>query len=176
MVPTLCLGFLAATRRRVRLTGADTAHWWTGPRWWSMSESGPQVRDWRTTARAVLLPALLGVDLVGAVVAHRNDVRGEPLGVGRSLDVRRPGVVLLWGTGLSPPLLSLPVAAVVSRWPSRLRVLAALFAVGGMMEPVFWGRRPCPLHARVLVAAHVSLATILAVVANPPAVVASPRS
>jgi hypothetical protein len=141
-----------------------------------MSEWRQQGRDWRATARAVALPALLVVDLVGAVVAHRNDVRGEPLGVGRSLDVRRPAVLLLWGTGLSPPLLSLPVTAVVSRWPGRLRVLAALFAVGGMMEPLFWGRRPCPRHARVLVNAHVSLATALVVVSRPPTVAANQRS
>jgi len=107
---------------------------------------------------------------------HRNDLRGEPLGVGGSLDVRRPEVLLLWGTGLSPPLLSLALAALMSRRPRRLRVLAVLFAVGGTMEPVFWGRRRCPWHARALVAAHVTLATALAVVSSRPAMVAAPRS
>jgi hypothetical protein len=102
------------------------------------------------------------VDLFGAAAAYRYDIRGEPLGVGRSLDVRRPTVLALWGSALSPPLAALPVVIALRRRPGAERALAAAFALGGMMEPVFWGRRACPRHARALVRAHVGLAAALA--------------
>jgi hypothetical protein len=49
-----------------------------------------------------------------------------------------------------------------------LRVLAVVFAAGALAEPVFWGRRPCPRSARVLLVAHVGLALILAVLSTGP--------
>ncbi|MBV8980999.1 MAG: hypothetical protein JO086_08890 [Acidimicrobiia bacterium] len=48
-----------------------------------------------------------------------------------------------------------------------MSALAAEFAMGGMMEPAFWGRRRCPWHARVLVTAHVCLAGALAMLPAP---------
>jgi hypothetical protein len=111
-----------------------------------------------------VLAALVAVDAAGALVAMRHRIAGEPLGFGGSLDVRHPAVVALWGTALSAPIASLVVAVALSRRdPRMLRVLGALFAAGGLAEPVFWGRRPCPRHARALLTAHVALAGVLAV-------------
>ncbi len=116
-----------------------------------------------TRAPDKVLAALVAVDAAGALVAIRHRVAGEPLGFGGSLDVRHPAVVALWGTALSAPIASLLLAVVLSRRdPRMLRVLGALFAAGGLVEPVFWGRRPCPRHGRALLTAHVALGAVLA--------------
>ena len=115
-------------------------------------------------SRSRLLAALLAVDAFGAVVAARHRIAGEPFGLGASFDVRRPSVLVFWGSGLSAPLASLLITlAVHRRYPAAVRALGALFAIGALSEPVFWGRRECPLHGRVLVGAHVALGTALAV-------------
>jgi hypothetical protein len=118
------------------------------------------------TARSKVLGSLVAVDTVGAVVAHRHRVGGEPFGVGGGLDVRNPAVLFFWGSGLSAPVVSLIAAAAAHRHPRVLRVLAVVF--GALAEPVFWGRRPCPRSARVLLVAHVGLALILAVLSTAP--------
>ena len=111
-----------------------------------------------------LLVALLAVDAAGGAVAIRHRVAGEPLGMGGSLDVHHPAVLVLWGTGLSAPIASLALATILyRRRPDMLRVLGALFALGALSEPVFWGRRPCPRIGRALVVAHVAIAAALAV-------------
>ena len=116
----------------------------------------------RTTKR--LLLALLAVDAAGGAVAVKHRVAGEPFGIGGGLDVRNPAVVALWGTALSAPVASLGLAAALSRHrPEALRVLGAMFAVGALSEPAFWGRRPCPRHGRMLLVAHVIIASALAV-------------
>lgn len=113
--------------------------------------------------RIAILTALALVDGTGAVVARRHRIVGEPLGVGTVLDVRRPAVLVFWGTGLSAPLASFVAAAMLlRRSPTALRVLGALFAAGAMAEPVFWGRRPCPRYARALLVLHVALGLALA--------------
>jgi hypothetical protein len=110
-----------------------------------------------------LLVSILAVDTAGATVAVRHRVAGEPFGRGGSFDVRHPTVLTLWGTGLSAPIASLALAPIVyHRRPALLRVMGALFAVGALSEPVFWGRRPCPLLGRVLLVAHVAIGTALA--------------
>ena len=110
-----------------------------------------------------LLVSIVVVDTAGATVAVRHRVAGEPFGRGGSLDVRHPVVLALWGTGLSAPIASLALAPVVyHRRPALLRVMGALFAVGALSEPVFWGRRPCPRVGRVLLLAHVAIGTALA--------------
>jgi hypothetical protein len=112
----------------------------------------------------ILLLALLAVDAVGGAVAVKHRVAGEPFGIGGSLDVRNPAVVALWGTALSAPITSLGLAVALSRHrPEVLRVMGAMFAVGALSEPAFWGRRPCPRHGRMLLVAHVIVATALAV-------------
>jgi hypothetical protein len=89
-----------------------------------------------------LLLALFAVDAVGGAVAVKHRVPGEPFGVGGSLDVRSPAVVALWGTALSAPVTSLGLAAALyRRRPGALRIMGALFALGALSEPVFWGRR-----------------------------------
>jgi len=108
-----------------------------------------------------LVAALVAVDTAGAILAVRHRVAGEPLGFGRSLDVRHPAVLAMWGTGLSAPLASLIVAVAMIRRPAALRVLGAAFALGAMSEPVFWGRRPCPGYGRALLLAHVIIAGAL---------------
>lgn len=115
-----------------------------------------------TTKR--LLIALLAVDAAGAAVAIKNDLAGEPLGFGGSLDVRNPLVVALWGTALSAPITSLGLAvALYRRRPDALRILGAAFAIGALSEPLFWGRRPCPRIGRMLIFAHVVFAGAMAI-------------
>jgi hypothetical protein len=115
-----------------------------------------------TTKR--LLIALFAVDAAGGAVAVNHRVSGEPFGVGGSLDVRNPAVVTLWGTALSAPITSLGLAAALYRHrPKALRVLGATFAIGALAEPAFWGRRPCPRYGRLLLAAHVIIASALAI-------------
>lgn len=115
-----------------------------------------------TTKR--LLIALLAVDAAGGAVAMKYRVAGEPFGIGGSLDVRNPAVVMLWGTALSAPVTSLGLAAASHRRrPEALRVLGAMFAIGALSEPAFWGRRPCPRLGRMLLIAHVVIASALAI-------------
>jgi hypothetical protein len=115
-----------------------------------------------TTKR--LLIALLAVNATGGVVAMKHRVAGEPFGIGASLDVRNPAVVVLWGTALSAPITSLGLAtALYRRRPEALWMLAAMFAIGALSEPAFWGRRPCPRFGRVLLMAHVVIAIALAI-------------
>lgn len=112
-----------------------------------------------------LLAALLGVDAVGATIAVRQRVPGEPLGIGASLDVRRPAVLIFWGTGLSAPLASLAGALVVRRiWPGGLRAFGLVFAFGALSEPAFWGRRSCSVLGRLVLVLHVVLAAAIAIV------------
>ena len=94
----------------------------------------------------------------------KHRVAGEPFGIGASLDVRNPAVVVLWGTALSAPITSLGLASACYRHrPEALRVLGAMFAIGALSEPAFWGRRPCPLFGRMLLMAHVVIASALAI-------------
>lgn len=139
----------------------------------------PQTPGWRTTivrlgndghtARVEittkrLLIALLAVDAAGGAVAMKHRVAGEPFGIGGSLDVRNPAVVVLWGTALSAPVTSLGLATALYRHrPGALRVLGAMFALGALSEPAFWGRRPCPWFGRMLIMAHVFIASALAI-------------
>jgi hypothetical protein len=120
----------------------------------------------RVERKWILLGGLAVADALGAAVAHRHGVAGEPLGLepGRRLDVHRPAVVAMWGTGLSAPLWSLPAAVVAERRRSgAFRVFGTAWAAGALSEPVFWGRRPCPKVGRLAVLAHVGLALALAV-------------
>lgn len=115
-----------------------------------------------TTKR--LLMALLTVDAAGGAVAMKHRVAGEPFGIGASLDVRNPAVVVMWGTALSAPITSLGLATALYRHrPEALRVLAAIFAIGALSEPAFWGRRPCPVLGRMLLMAHVLISSALAI-------------
>jgi hypothetical protein len=114
-----------------------------------------------TTKR--LLIALLAVDAAGGTVAMKHRVAGEPFGIGASFDVRNPAVVVLWGTALSAPITSLGLASALYRHrPEALRVLGAMFAIGALSEPAFWGRRSCPRLGRMLLMAHVVIAGALA--------------
>jgi hypothetical protein len=122
-----------------------------------------------TDRQGRLVAALTAVDTAGAVVAARHRIAGEPFGMGRSLDVRRPAVLFFWGSGLSAPFASLLVAALlVRRSSTALRVMGAMFAFGALSEPAFWGSRPCPRHARVLLAIHVAIGLALAATAAAP--------
>jgi hypothetical protein len=111
-----------------------------------------------------LLITLLAVDTAGGAVAIKHRVAGEPFGIGGSLDVRSPAVVALWGTALSAPVTSLGLAIVLHRHrPQVLRVLGAMFAIGALSEPAFWGRRPCPRLGRILLVTHFIVASALAI-------------
>src|SRR4051794_37227661 len=134
-----------------------------------MSSYCDDVADGRVAdVRDGLLATLIVGNLCAGAIAVRHGVRGEPLGVGGSLDVRRPLVVACWGTGLSAPFASLVLAvALRRRGPNSLRALAALFAAGALVEPVFWGRRPCPRSGKALLWLHVGVATTLALYHRP---------
>jgi hypothetical protein len=94
----------------------------------------------------------------------KHRVAGEPFGIGASFDVRNPAVVVLWGTALSAPITSLGLATALYRHrPEALRMLAAIFAIGALSEPAFWGRRSCPRFGRMLLMAHVVIAGALAI-------------
>ena len=128
-----------------------------------------------TTKR--LLIALLAVDAAGGAVALKHRVAGEPFGIGGSLDVRNPAVVVLWGTALSAPVTSLGLATALYRHrPNALRVLGAMFALGALSEPALWGRRPCPWFGRMLIMAHVFIASALAIEPGRAPAVLSPET
>lgn len=115
-----------------------------------------------TTKR--LLIAFLAVDAAGGAVAMKHRVAGEPFGIGGSLDARSPIVVALWGTALSAPIASLGLAVALYRLrPEALRIMGAMFAIGALSEPALWGRRPCPRLGRMLLVAHVIIASTLAI-------------
>ena len=127
------------------------------------SRDGGHTGRVETTPKRLLI-ALLAVDAAGGAVAMKHRVAGEPFGVGGSLDVRNPAVVVLWGTALSAPITSLGLATALYRHrPEALRVLGAMFAIGALSEPAFWGRRPCPWLGRMLLVAHVVIASALAI-------------
>jgi hypothetical protein len=140
--------------RRPRSADSSTSVW--------IGDRGHTAQVETTTKR--LLIALLAVDATGAAVAMKHRVAGEPFGIGASLDVRSPAVVVLWGTALSAPITSLGLATALYRHrPEALRVLGAVFAIGALSEPAFWGRRPCPRFGRMLLIAHVAIASVLAI-------------
>jgi hypothetical protein len=134
-----------------------------------MKADHSKASDIRQAARTTistkrLLVAFLAVDAAGGAAAVRHRIVGEPLGIGGSLDVRNPAVLALWGTGLSAPIASLGLAAALyRRRPQALRMLGVMFAIGALSEPVFWGRRPCPRYGRLLLLAHVTIASALAI-------------
>ena len=71
---------------------------------------------------------------------------------------------MLWGTALSAPITSFGLATALYRHrPEALRILGAMFAIGALSEPAFWGRRPCPRLGRMLLMVHVLIASALAI-------------
>lgn len=91
----------------------------------------------------------VGCSALGAAIALRQDIPGEPLGV------RVPGSVAVhlacgWGSALSAPA-PMQAAALAAAffakpgvlWPARTLTGLGVAALAGILaEPVTWGRRP----------------------------------
>lgn len=100
------------------------------------------------------------LDLVGARIATRHQLIGEPFRVTVPDSLPESVVLVAWGTALSGPLAVDGLLLVLAR-RSAHRAVAALAMVrlaGVLAEPVSWGRRP-PRWTMVVSAAHVYLAT-----------------
>jgi hypothetical protein len=109
------------------------------------------------------------IDVVGAAVAIRHDLPGEPLGIRLPPSIPRPVELALWGTAVSAPFvtdagLAILAAADVRRHPAAAAAITALGILrlaGLAAEPATWGRRR-PRSAVLLSAAHVPLALAIA--------------
>lgn len=112
--------------------------------------------------------AALVLDLVGARVATRHRLVGEPFGLPTPGLLPAAFVIPCWGTALSGPLVAdaalLAVASGADEGHGRARravsVLATLRLVGVLGEPVTWGRRP-PRQAMLVAAGHLVLGVAL---------------
>ncbi len=105
--------------------------------------------------------ALVALDLVGARVARRHGLVGEPLRLRIPDRVPAPVVLVGWGTAVSAPwgmdaLLVGLLAGDPERARRGARALAVLRVAGVLAEPVTWGRRR-PRWAMGLSAAHLGL-------------------
>jgi hypothetical protein len=109
--------------------------------------------------------AAAGLDILGARVARRHGLIGEPLLVGPPRFVPAPLTTVVWGTALSGPLLI--DAALLALTPAvaggkaiACRVVRAGGVVrlaGVLAEPVAWGRRR-PRRAMLVAAAQLVVA------------------
>ena len=121
---------------------------------------------------AGIAAALVALDLVGARVAGRHALVGEPLRLRIPDRVAAPVVLVGWGTAVSAPwgmdalLVGLLAAADPEQARRGARALAGLRIAGVLAEPVTWGRRR-PRWAMALSAAHLGLAGALLRAARP---------
>ena len=117
--------------------------------------------DERTRLRTIAI-ALTALDLVGARVALRHHLIGEPLRLRIPASVPHAVALIGWGTAVSAPwamdaaLLSSLAGRDGERARKAARVLGALRVVGVLAEPATWGRRR-PRWAMVLSAGHLAL-------------------
>jgi hypothetical protein len=89
------------------------------------------------------------LDVVGAVVATRKRLVGEPLGIVAPRGLPPALVLAAWGTALSGPLTvdgvllasTRPGDHAIARSHLPLRVLGGLRLIGVLSEPATWGRR-----------------------------------
>ena len=97
-------------------------------------------------------------DAVGAAVARRHRLVGEPAMIRPPFELEGPLELTVWGTATSAPFLM--DAALLVAPPTGRRVLGALRIAGTLAEPVTWGRRR-PRAAMLLSAAHLALGVAL---------------
>jgi hypothetical protein len=110
----------------------------------------------------------LALDLVGAWLAARHHLIGEPLGIRPPRALPEALVVAGWGTALSGPLLADGVLIAVAPAADRahpgarraVALLAALRLAGVLSEPVTWGRRP-PRRTMIVAAGHFAVGAAL---------------
>ena len=76
----------------------------------------------------VLMAAALATDLVGASVARRHDLVGEPLRIRLPVQLPTPVELTVWGSAVSAPLLM--DAALILGSPRLRRSLGGLRLVG----------------------------------------------
>lgn len=102
-----------------------------------------------STGDAALVAASLAfaaATVFGSVVAARNDVPGEPLGIHASFSTTA-GIAIGWGAGVAAPWPMPLTAVIVASGRSVRRRGAICAAVGAMciagtaVEPVTWRRR-----------------------------------
>ena len=111
--------------------------------------------------RAGLALGLAANQVVGAAVARKHDLVGEPLGLRLPAVVPGPLELACWGTAISGPLVFAPILVGGRRRP-ELRWLAALMVAGQLVEPVVWRRRR-PRAATAVIAVNLVLSGALAV-------------
>ena len=118
-----------------------------------------------------LTAALVALDLVGARVALRHGLVGEPLRIRAPEWTPTPVVLVAWGTAVSAPwfmdaaLTTLVAGDDEERCRRGARALGALRFAGVLVEPATWGRRR-PRWAMALSAAHLGLAASLVMAAG----------
>ena len=109
-----------------------------------------------------LTGARVALDLVGARIALRHGLVGEPLRIRLPDRVPTPVVLVGWGTALSAPWamtaahLALAAGPDAERTRAGTRALAWLGLAGVLSEPATWGRRR-PRGAMLLSAAHLAV-------------------
>ncbi|MDQ6697623.1 MAG: hypothetical protein M3Z46_09235 [Actinomycetota bacterium] len=120
----------------------------------------------RDSAAGRLAVAATVIDGVGAVVAHRNQLVGEPFGIRLPLAVPLSTELALWGSATSAPLvmdlfaLSLARRPPMDRRRARASIgLGVLRLIGVACEPVTWGRRHATIATAAMVPCHLAIAT-----------------
>ena len=117
--------------------------------------------------------AFAAADLLGSAVAIREDVPGEPLGLGLPVSVRT-GVLVGWGAGVAAPW-PMPVAALVAaaRPGPRSHLVTAglgyLCIAGTLVEPVTYGLRRRSPWVYVAIATNLAASVGLVLSARPTA-------
>ncbi len=108
-------------------------------------------------------------DLVGATVALRLRLEGEPFRIRFPIRLPLPMIVTSYGTALSGPLAidGLLAAATcrsdAGQHANLIRRLGWLRVVGVLSEPATWGRRP---HRWTVAISAAQLAAALALIAH----------
>lgn len=117
-----------------------------------------------TAARLTLAAGV--VDGLGAAVARRNLLAGEPFGIRLPVAVPLGVELALWGSATSAPLvMDVAVYCLTRRSPidrRRARALVGLGLlrlVGVACEPATWGRRRSTIASAAMVPCHLAIAT-----------------
>jgi hypothetical protein len=103
---------------------------------------------------------LAGNQVLGAVLAGRDQLEGTPFGIRLPVAVPTPLVPVVWGTAISAPLAAVPLLLAAGDRPVR-RWLAAIGLVGQLSEPITWRRDRSPAQTAVIAANLVLTASLV---------------